>query len=340
MLAAWDLGSIGSMAIVLPSPKSRIRNWLGNFRGEDTDLGARVLDAVTFLKSEDMEEALRKMVGRLPGWHRSKVSGAASGGSWPSRSARARAATPCSKVEDGTWTDRKPVRRAVHPQGGSAERRTGSDDSVAFFDDFAGTGQQACRAWGELAELLPGNPKTYLILIAAGQRAVDRIGNETGLRVVADQVLGPSDDIFSGDCRHFTEQRSTAYSITVEEQTTRTHKVMVIAALSSYWLTGRRTIRYRSFTPITGAGWDCSRGTDEVESRSVGPGVRGRNTVLRARFVMVTPNRPNNKDCNGPGHSSSGSLGPSQARAFVARPLNARVMTYFNWKTSLNSIAR
>jgi len=81
----------------------------------------------------------------------------------------------------------------------------GTDDSVAFFDDFAGTGQQACRAWRELAELLPGSPKTYLILIAAGQRAVDRIGDETGLRVVTGQVLGPSDDIFSQDCRHFPE---------------------------------------------------------------------------------------------------------------------------------------
>jgi len=51
----------------------RIRKWLENFSAEDTDLGARILDAVTFLKSEDMEEALRRMVDRLPGWHRSKT---------------------------------------------------------------------------------------------------------------------------------------------------------------------------------------------------------------------------------------------------------------------------
>jgi hypothetical protein len=52
---------------------------------------------------------------------------------------------------------------------------------------------------------VPGNPKTYLILVAAGRRAVDRIAQETGLKVVTSHVLGPGDDIFSGDCKHFTE---------------------------------------------------------------------------------------------------------------------------------------
>src|SRR5882672_2169740 len=52
---------------------NRIRDWLGNFRGEDADLGARTLDAVTFWKPEDIETALRKLVSQLPGWHPSKT---------------------------------------------------------------------------------------------------------------------------------------------------------------------------------------------------------------------------------------------------------------------------
>ena len=184
----------------------RIQKWLKNFSAEDTDLAARILDAVTFLKSEDMEEALRQMIARLPGWHRSKtrrlgkwrfvafsISAGESGDTMLHKSRTALGLT-------GSHYDELFIHKAD-----LLKERLDTNDSVAFFDDFAGTGQQACRAWGGLAELLPGNPKTYLILIAAGQRAVNRISNETSLKVVANRVLGPSDDIFSEDCCHFTE---------------------------------------------------------------------------------------------------------------------------------------
>jgi hypothetical protein len=82
-----------------------------------------------------------------------------------------------------------------------------AQDNIVLIDDFAGTGKQACNAWRDIfAELLPGNPKTYLMVIAAGQRAVDRINQETKLRVAARYILGSDDDIFSEACRHFTQQ--------------------------------------------------------------------------------------------------------------------------------------
>jgi hypothetical protein len=192
----------------------RIRAWLNGFRSQDTDLGARVLDAVTFLKAEDMETALREMVGRLPGWHRSEarrrgrwrfvafsISAGESGDSMLHRSRTALGLTGAQYNE--LFIHKADLLRAD----------LGVDDNVVFFDDFAGTGQQACRAWrGDsetritgLAELLPGSPKTYLILVAAGQRAVDRIAQETSLKVVAHHILRPADDVFSGDCQHFTQ---------------------------------------------------------------------------------------------------------------------------------------
>lgn len=192
----------------------RVRTWLDNFRGQDTDLGARVLDAVIFLKAEDMEAALRDLVSRLPGWHRSiarrqgewrfvafSISAGESGDSMLHRSRTALGLT--GSQYDGLFIHKADLLRAG----------LGTDDNVVFFDDFAGTGQQACRAWrGDpetqitgLTELLPGNPKTYLVLVAAGWRAVKRIAQETGLQVVAGHVLGPGDDIFSGDCQHFTQ---------------------------------------------------------------------------------------------------------------------------------------
>jgi hypothetical protein len=191
----------------------RIGIWFKNFRDQDQELGARVLDAVTFLKSEDMDAALQDLARRLPGWHknpaqrRSKwrfvafsISAGESGDSMLHRFRTALGLT-------GSQYSELFIHKAdLFRQG------IGAEDSVVFINDFAGTGQQACRAWrGDpdagmtgLAELLPGNPKTYLILVAAGKRAVDRITQETGLNVIARHVLHASDDIFSGDCQHFT----------------------------------------------------------------------------------------------------------------------------------------
>ena len=191
----------------------RVRIWLRNFRGQDMDLGARVLDAVTFLKSEDMDAALREMAGRLPGWHKSTAQrrgkwrfvafSSSAGESGDSMLHRFRTALGLTGIQ---YAELFIYKADLLREG------IGAEDSVVLIDDFAGTGQQACRAWrGDpearitgLAELLPGNPKTYLILVAAGQRAVDRIAQETSLKVVARHVLDSSDDIFSGDCQHFT----------------------------------------------------------------------------------------------------------------------------------------
>jgi hypothetical protein len=187
---------------------SGIRRWLAQFKGEDADLGARLLDAVMFLKSEDMEEALRQAAAQLPGWHRSQTQ----------RRGRWRfLAFSISAGESGDsmlhkWRTAMRLTRSEHNalfihKADLLRENLGAEDSVVFVDDFAGTGQQACRAWRDtLAELLPGNPKTYLILIAAGQNAVRRIGRETGLQVVASHILDPSDEVFSDDCRHFTGQ--------------------------------------------------------------------------------------------------------------------------------------
>lgn len=197
----------------------RIRIWLRNFRGQDVDLGARVLDAVTFLKSEDMEVALRDVIGDLPGWHKNKTQ---RHGKWRfvafSTSAGESGDTMLHRLRTALGlTGRKYAELFIH-RADLLREEIGTEDSVVFIDDFAGTGQQACVAWrGDrkaeitgLAELLPGNPRTYLILVAAGQRAVDRIGQETSLRVIARHVLGPCDDIFSEDCQHFTPEEKNA----------------------------------------------------------------------------------------------------------------------------------
>jgi hypothetical protein len=185
----------------------RIRAWLKRFSAEDTDLAARVLDAVLFLKSEDMEQALRKVVDHLPGWNKNQARrhgrwrflafSASAGESGDSMLHKCRTALGLTGAQHNTLF--------IH-KADLLGQELAAGDSVVFFDDFAGTGQQACSAWREtLIELLPGNPKTYLILVAAGQKAVSRISQETGLKVVAKYVLGPGENIFSMNCQHFSE---------------------------------------------------------------------------------------------------------------------------------------
>lgn len=185
----------------------RIRQWLAQFKAEDTGLSARILDAVAFLRSEDMEEALRKAADRLQGWHKSP---ARRRGKWRflafSISAGESGDSMLHKLRTSLGlTGAKYDALFIH-KADLLREELDADDSVVFIDDFAGTGQQACRAWREtLAELLPGNPKTYLILIAAGEKAVHRIAQETSLNVVTSHVLRIGDDIFSSDCKHFTQ---------------------------------------------------------------------------------------------------------------------------------------
>lgn len=190
--------------------QDRIEEWLRCFRKgdeNDMDLGARVLDALFFLKPEDLENSLRNTVNRLPGWHKRK---ARRQGRWRflafSISAGESGDMMISKARTALGlTSSKHNELFIHKSELFKDNLT-ADDSVAFFDDFAGTGQQACNAWREtIAELLPGNPKTYLILVAAGRKAVSRIEQETSLRVRARHLLGPSDNIFSGECLHFTQ---------------------------------------------------------------------------------------------------------------------------------------
>lgn len=188
--------------------EERLQSWLDNFDDEHLDLGARVLDAVTFLTAEDMEKAIRKTVESLPGWDNNpeKLTG-----KWRfvafSKSAGESGDTMLHKCRTALRLTRRANDGLFVHKADLLREELEPTDSVVFLDDFAGTGDQACNnGWRELlTELLPGAPKTYLLLVAAGSKAVNRIEAEVGLEVVTRHTLGPEDDIFSPDCEHFTQ---------------------------------------------------------------------------------------------------------------------------------------
>ena len=70
--------------------------------------------------------------------------------------------------------------------------------------NFSGTGDQVCTTWPEIQELLSGNPKVFIILIAAGKSGYDRIINETQITPISNILLLDKDNIFSPNCLHFT----------------------------------------------------------------------------------------------------------------------------------------
>ena len=193
----------------------RLTSWLNNFQDRHKDLGARILDAIIFIKNQEMEKALKVLVSRLPGWHKSPTRRR---GKWKfvafSISAGESGDTMLHKSRIALGLTSQRYHKLFIHKADLLNENLSIDDNVVFIDDFAGTGLQACRAWrGDikekitgLSELLPGNPKTYLILIAAGKRAIIRITRETKLKVITSFTLEPCDDIFSQNCKYFNQQ--------------------------------------------------------------------------------------------------------------------------------------
>jgi hypothetical protein len=86
--------------------------------------------------------------------------------------------------------------------------RIGADDVVVLLDDFSGTGKQVCDAWNDpvtsFGPLLAGVGRVYLILVAASNAARQRIASETSITTMPAHELRDSDNVFSDQCRHFT----------------------------------------------------------------------------------------------------------------------------------------
>jgi len=164
------------------------------------------LDSVDFFTSEQISAAYRSVLGSLPGWHRDERR---RHGSWRF--------VPFSSSSGESGDSMMHKFRLANNMSGRQynplciykrdllKEELGPDDNVVFVDDFSGSGQQVCDNWPVLKELLPGKPNAYLALVATSARAIDKVGSETDLVVVPHNTLVDSDNIFSPNCRHFTQ---------------------------------------------------------------------------------------------------------------------------------------
>jgi hypothetical protein len=189
-----------------PVTNRMIELWLDQFPPIDQDLAARLLDAVLFISTQKIHTGFRDLLNSLDGWHKTKArrrgrwffvpfSGSA-GESGDSMLHALRMATSMTKRQYSDLFIHRSELVAKNP---------GPDDTVVLVDDFSGTGGQACDAWHIFEELLTGGPRIVLMLIAATGDALERIADETELEPICVTTLSRKDNVFSGDCIHFTQ---------------------------------------------------------------------------------------------------------------------------------------
>lgn len=192
--------------------EQRLERWLAQFDENHLDLAARILDCVEFIPYEGVGSAFRSLLRGLPGWSQKE---SLRSGKWRfvpfSVNAGESGDTMLHQFRIANGLDgKKHGKMFVHVRDLLRER-LGPDDTVVFVDDFAGTGNQVCDAWGnDIAELLPEGPRAYLILVAASQKAREIISQKTGLTVAPSFELTESDNVFSNTCTHFEHQDKEA----------------------------------------------------------------------------------------------------------------------------------
>lgn len=192
--------------------EAKLERWLRQFEKDHEDLAARLLDSIDFIGHTQVSRTYRDLLGSIPGWHgdprrrrgrwRFVAYSSSAGESGDSMLHLFRLA---NNLDSGTNNQ-----LFIHPRDLLRERLT-AEDTVVLIDDFSGTGNQVCRLWHRsFQELLPGEPRTFLVLLGACTTARRRIVEETPMRPVIGVQLTERDNIFSNACVHFNAKEKAA----------------------------------------------------------------------------------------------------------------------------------
>jgi hypothetical protein len=187
--------------------EQRIDRWLEQFDGAHRDLAARVLDSVDFVTHEQMASSFRETVKIMGGWDPDPNQRQ---GNWRfvgfSVSSGESGDTMLHKFRLANRLTGKQYNPLFIHKSELLAGNLGHEDTVVFVDDFTGTGSQVTDAWAEnIQELLPGNPRIFIVFAAASARARVKIETETSLTVISGIELTEHDDLFSSACVHFTQ---------------------------------------------------------------------------------------------------------------------------------------
>ena len=192
--------------------ESRIMRWLGQFDANHKELAARILDCVDFVSRDRIAQAYRSLLKDLPGW---SMNATERSGKWRfvpfSGSAGESGDALLYDFRLANRMDNQRYNELFVSARDLLRENLNVGDNVVFVDDFAGTGNHVCQAWvKDMAELLPGGPNTYLLLVAASSAARQAISQTTNLTVARSIELTEADNIFSDHCHYFDAGEKTA----------------------------------------------------------------------------------------------------------------------------------
>lgn len=182
-----------------PPSRAQVENWVLQFKSSEQVMAAKVLDSVEIISERDILEAFRRGLNAIPGWHSQArqrqgnwvfVGFGRAGESGPAMLGKFREA------------NRLASRQFDHLFAEPSElpgRRLTAKDTVVFVDDIAGSGQQAIQFWPTTKELIASQARCFLLLVAATDGAIDKIGSLEDLVLIADRSLGNAANIFHAE---------------------------------------------------------------------------------------------------------------------------------------------
>lgn len=187
-----------------PINEGRIDRWIKQFEPNDYDLATRLLDCVDFVSQARMIVAFRSFFDICEGWD---INPEQRRGKWCFVAYSASAGESGDEMLHlfrlANKLNGRQYNQLFKYKSELVRENLGPSDTVVFVDDFSGTGTQVCNNWPEIQELLPGGPRVYLVLVAAGINACTKIEEETELNIIPNIRLQEHDNIFSPHCAHF-----------------------------------------------------------------------------------------------------------------------------------------
>jgi hypothetical protein len=187
-----------------PPDKIAIERWLERFSEAHRDVAARVLDSVEILSEREILNAYRTMLSGLPNWNidprqrRGRWAFVGFGGAGESGPSMLRLFREANGMTSRAYD------QFFHSPTDLPSLQLTAEDQVVFVDDFAGTGDQVCRTWPVLQELIASEARCYLILTAATEDAISKIASRTSLVIMVSYRLTACDNLFNEECEHFS----------------------------------------------------------------------------------------------------------------------------------------
>jgi hypothetical protein len=189
-----------------PPSLDNIIRWLAYFANIDIAVATKVLDNVMIVSELEIQQGYQAALQGIEGWNPVK------------RKRRGRwffcgygnHAHESGRAMLRTFSEANHLRRRDHnemfvtPVDIPGLKLT-SKDTLVFVDDFSGSGQQVTDNWPVMRELIASEARTFLVLSAITEQALQAINRDTDLTVIAAQELSAEKNVFDPLCQLLTQ---------------------------------------------------------------------------------------------------------------------------------------